>query len=337
MKKAVLIIAAIELAGYALFATAAPMWEFDFLSNWGLKAKVFALHGGIDWEFLQHAWYRNTHPDYPPLVPLAFDAFALMRGGWDDRWIGLFYPLIALAMTWFTFRIAREEVGELRAAIVAVILCPLFASPWPGLADGWMAAFAFAAMLLLRRGDTTLAAVFLGLAAMTKNEGLTLIVAAACALLATKRARDIVRLWPAIVLAAPWLILRAVHHIPGDLTSGSVWSRVAERIAHPDILLTAFRGAAVGKPMMWLGIIAGIVIGGRRQRFLLVGAGVQLLFYFAAYLASPHDLNWHVRWSWERLVSHVAPLFAYAVLIELMAKVPSEVEAPAERVANDLA
>jgi len=315
---AILCVAGIELLGYALFATAAPMWEFDFLTNWGLKAKVFALHGGIDWQFLQSAWYRNTHPDYPPLVPLMFDAFALVRGGWDDRWIGLFYPAIAFAATLFTFRIARREVDDVRAAIIAVILCPLFASPWPGLADAWLIAFAFIGLLLIRGNDVLLGATFLGLGAMTKNEGLTFIIAAACALLVARRAKDIARLWPAVVLALPWLILRAVHHIHGDLTSGSVIARIGEHLAHPALMIDAFRGAPLGKPLMWLGIIAGAFLAARAQRFLFTAAGVQLAFYVGAYFATPHDVQWHVRWSWERLVSHVTPLLAYAVLIELL-------------------
>jgi hypothetical protein len=315
---AILAIAAIELAGYTLFATIAPMWEFDFLTNWGLKAKLFYLHGGIDWPFLQHAWYRNIHPDYPPLMPLAFDAFAFVRGGWDDRWIGLFYPAIALAATLFTFQIARGEVDDIRAAIIAVIMCPLLASPRPGLADGWLAVFAFVALLLIRRGNLTPGAIFLGLGAMTKNEGLTFILAAAIALVVARRAKDVVRLWPAVVLALPWMVLCRIHGVHGDLTSGSVIARVAQHIAHPAGLIEAFRGAPIGKPLMWTGILVGVVIAIRAQRFLLTAAVVQLACYFGAYLATPHDLQWHVFWSWERLVSHVTPLLVYAVLIELM-------------------
>lgn len=321
MKRAIIsivvLIGAIELAGYALFATAAPMWEFDFLTNWGLKAKMFALHGGIDWEFLRQSWYRNTHPDYPPLVPLMFDAFAALRGGWDDRWIGIFYPLLALAASLFAFRMARKEIGDIGAAALALILFPLFASPWPGLADGWLTAFAFIGLLLIRRGNITPGALFLGLGALTKNEGLTFIIAAAIALIATRRTRDIARLWPAVVLALPWPILCALHGVHGDLTSGSVLQRVAAHLSHPATMLDAFRGAPVGKPLLWLGIIAGLLLSRFGQRFLVLAAGIQLLFYAGAYFVTPHDVVWHVRWSWERLVTHVTPLLAYAALIEL--------------------
>src|SRR6202049_3929386 len=58
-----LVLLEIPLLGYALFATAGPFWEFDYLSDWGLKARVFCVARGIDWQFLEQATYRATHPD----------------------------------------------------------------------------------------------------------------------------------------------------------------------------------------------------------------------------------------------------------------------------------
>ncbi|HEV2719873.1 MAG TPA: hypothetical protein VG323_07615, partial [Thermoanaerobaculia bacterium] len=63
----------LTLAGYAKLATAAAPAEFDFLGEWGLKARVFFVARGFDWEFLEHALNRLVHPDYPPLVPLTLD------------------------------------------------------------------------------------------------------------------------------------------------------------------------------------------------------------------------------------------------------------------------
>jgi hypothetical protein len=123
--------------------------------------------------------------------------------------------------------------------------------------------------------------------------------------------------------------------VHGDLTSGSVFERIGAHVAHPMTIIDAFRGAPIGKPLLWIGIIAGLFFAQRTQRFLLTAAAIQLACYFVAYLATPHDVQWHVRWSWERLVSHVTPLLAYAVLVAVF--VPSEVEAPSNRAANDCA
>ena len=86
------------VVGYALFATIAPPVEIDFIANWGLKARIFSLHGGIDWDFLQNAWYRWDHPDYPPLLPLTFDWMTLFAREWSPQWLGILYPALGLAL-----------------------------------------------------------------------------------------------------------------------------------------------------------------------------------------------------------------------------------------------
>ena len=64
---------------YALYATLAPLWEWDFWAIWGLKARTFLEIGGIDWRFLESRWNTFAHPDYPLLVPLNYDFVALRR------------------------------------------------------------------------------------------------------------------------------------------------------------------------------------------------------------------------------------------------------------------
>ena len=162
----------------------------------------------------------------------------------------------------------------------------------------------------------------LGLGAFTKNEGLTLIVAVAIALASTRRWRDIVRLWPAIVMPAPWLVMRSLHRLPTDITSGNVIARILQHLSDPG-LLSALALYPLGKRLFWLGILIGIALTFRRliarERFLLAALGFQFLFYIAAYLATPHDVQWHVRWSWERLVSHLTPALTVLLLLNLAA------------------
>src|SRR4029079_8755775 len=58
---------------FAIYATMVAVWEWDFWAIWGLKARVFLEHGGIDWRFLESRWNLFVHPDYPLLVPFAYD------------------------------------------------------------------------------------------------------------------------------------------------------------------------------------------------------------------------------------------------------------------------
>lgn len=320
-------ITAILVLGYLLLATAAPIWEFDFIGDWGLKARIFALARGIDWGFLQDHLHHDVHADYPPLLPLAFDAFAVVRGGWNDATIGLLSVALAVALLLVVNGMAREETESPRtAAFITLALVPFACSPWIGLAEGALVAFVTAGVLLIRRGSLTPGAVMLGLAASTKNEGLTFILAVAVALAADKRPRDIVRLWPAVAIPLPWLILRRIYGLHTDITQGDVLARVVAHLRDPGPLFIALLRYPLGKPFFWLALGIGLVVVIRpllkEERFVLVALVLQFLFYLGAYFATPHDVDWHVHWSWERLISHLSPLLTYLVLARLLTKRP---------------
>ena len=169
----------------------------------------------------------------------------------------------------------------------------------------------------------------LGLAAFTKNEGLTLIVAVAIALAATRRWRDLGRLWPAIVIPTPWLVMRSAHHLSTDITAGNVVSRIIEHALDRDFLLTLI-SYPVGKRLFWAGIIAGVALSIRRllkeDRFMMIAIILQFGFYILAYLATPHDIGWHIRWSWERLIAHLTPSLTFVVLVALLSPVDNHAQ-----------
>src|SRR5512140_1487501 len=62
------LLTAFTIVCYGLYATLAPLWEWDFWAIWGLKARTFLEIGGIDWRFLESRWNAFAHPDYPLLV-----------------------------------------------------------------------------------------------------------------------------------------------------------------------------------------------------------------------------------------------------------------------------
>jgi hypothetical protein len=322
----------LELIGYTLFATIAPLWEFDFLADWGLKGRVYALAQGIDWSFLQHAWYRATHADYPPLLPLSFDLVAIVNGGWDDRWIGLLYPAFALAGAAIAYGAAREEVGGRWAAAIAVIVFPLCATPWIGLADGPFAVTVLGAIVLLRRGNVAMGAVLAGCAALMKNEGYALIVGLAIGLLITRK--KVWQLWPAVLIALPWPILRHLHGVEGDLAQGPVLARVLARLRDPLPLLQALLTNTPHRWLLWAGILLGILLVARRELFAFTVIATQWVAYIAVYFATPHDLQWHIRWSWERLVTHVWPALVLVLLVGLAKGNAGPEEAGVENIAR---
>lgn len=322
----------ITLLGFTLFATIAPVSEWDFWAIWGLKARVFFEHGGsIDWHFLESPWNAFAHPDYPVLLPFNYDFAAVLAGTWSDRWLGFLIAAYAIAVVLIVRDLAAQETAPLYAALVGSVATTLAASRFVGLADGPLVAFGAAAVLFFRRallfddaGAWRHAAILLGLAANVKNEGLALAVAVAIAF-GILRPKALARLWPAAVIAAPWLVLRAAHSLPTDIVGGSVLSRVIARLPHI-FAMFGFLLIRLAEPWFWIAVVAGILVAPsfsrRREAFVVLVSVLLVLFYVGSYLATPHNPAWHIITSWSRLTSHIALPITYAVLMMLADSFP---------------
>jgi hypothetical protein len=321
-------------AALACYATIAALWEWDFWAIWGLKARVFLEAGGIDWRFLESRWNAFCHPDYPLLVPFAYDFAALIGGGWSDRWLGLFFVAWALALILVVRDLAALETTPAKAALITVALSFLAVSRYIGLAEGALIAFIGAGVLFVRRAiltDDDVAwrhgAILLGLAACTKNEGLAMLasVAIAVAIIDIKNLR---RLWPAAAIALPWLLLRALHDLPTDVVSGSLASRFAARIAQAGQIFKLLI-EDLHAPWLWAAILLGLLlIPRRREGFVLLATLFQIAFYVAAYFVTPHDPAWHIGTSWPRLTMQIAAPIAFAVMIECAGHAEARSEQP---------
>jgi hypothetical protein len=316
------------LAGYARFATMAPTPEYDFIGIWGVKAKEFFFARGVDWSWLGNPFNQFAHVDYPLLVPLTFDLQLLVSGGWPDRWLGAMNAAFGAATLLVLIGCLDEEIDRPWFRALATIgLAWTALSPWIGLAEGAIVAYGTAGLLYIRRGDVERGAVFLGLAACSKNEGLTLIAAVAIAM----ASRKVWRLWPAAAIAAPWLILRALYGLQTDLTAGAMLPRVVEHLSDPMPMLRAMFTYSLGKPLFWSGIFLALLVGVRRlrrERFLAVAIAVQLAFFIGAYIVTPHDITWHVRWSWERIVTQLAAGIGFLAVTVLAPRPPLDESSP---------
>jgi hypothetical protein len=311
---------------YVNFATIAAVWEWDFWAIWGLKARVFFEAGTIDWRFLASRWNEFAHADYPLLLPLNYAYGALLGGGWSDRWLGLFSAAFGIALLLIVRGLAALETRPIFAAAIAFAVSIFALTHSVGMAEAPLVAFAAAGLLFVRRavsfGDDAAmrhGALLLGLAAVTKNEGIALLVAVAIALAVTKRSL-IVRLWPALAIVSPWLILRAFHHLSTDLARGSFVQRAFERLG--DVVpIVAMLLQHLAQPLTWLTILLGIMVVPReeraRERFVFVAFAVQLVFYVAVYFGTPNGVEWHIATSWQRLTLQLAPPVLYVVMVML--------------------
>jgi len=320
----------LTLAGYTLFATLAPLWEWDFWAIWGLKARAFLEVRTIDWRFLERPWNSFVHPDYPLLVPLNYDFAALLGGGWSDRWLVSFCVAWAVALLLVARELARRETTPLAASIVTFALASLAASDFIGLAEGALIAFGGAGVLFVRRAilfDDDVAwrhaAICLGFATCCKNEGLALLVVVIVATAITAKPRNrVTRLWPAVAIAAPWLILRGIHTLPTDIVAGSAASRIGLRLPHAAGIFAAL-AVHLFQPLFWIGIVVAVIVipaaARKREAFVLLVTAAQLAIYVVAYFATPNDPQWHIITSWSRLTAQISVPVAFAMIVRCAA------------------
>jgi hypothetical protein len=292
--------------------------DYDYISQWGLKAKEFFLARGINWTYLQATLNPNVHSDYPPLVPLVYDVQAILAGAWPDRWIGMMNVAYGCAALLIVRGFLAEELDQLASAACTFVLMPILFSPYIGLAEGPLVAYTTAAILFIRRGvrsfskaDVLMGAIYLGCAASCKLEGLMLIPMIVIAMLAARAMRLLPQLWPAVLIPVPWMILRRVHGFETDHLKGGIIERLMERLQDPAPIFAALLKYPAGRPLFWIAIAVACLAGVRyvvtAERFLAVTAALQPLIYFTVYFISPHEMEWLVRWSWGRVLRQAMP------------------------------
>ena len=133
-----------------------------------------------------------------------------------------------------------------------------------GLAEGALVAFATAGILMLRRGQLLHAALLLGFAASTKQEGGMLLIATVIALLLTRRWRDAVRLWPAFVIVMPWWMTTLVMGLKSDLAVPGALPRVVVHLSQGGEIVGLLATFAAD-PVLWILVIIAMSFAFRRD------------------------------------------------------------------------
>jgi len=192
----------------------------DLIYFWGPKGQRFYLAEKIDVAFLAFPHIKLMHPDYPPLMPLVY-AFASSVAHGFSWWGALVAMLLLLLATALAFRgLAREALGDERAAAYATLLTAVLAygyarSMVAGAAEPMLLLFETIAVaaLTFRDDGEVIAAIALAGAAWTKIEGAAFVVIVVVAYLLTRRrvSRAIAMALPSVILVGAWLLFAMKH------------------------------------------------------------------------------------------------------------------------------
>jgi hypothetical protein len=352
------------LAGVALLglvgiysAGVMPLSEFDAWQLWTRKAIMLFYEPHLPVQlFTSRLAYANVQPDYPLLLPM-LEAVQFRAGGRPDTqeahattWI-LFVGAV-WALAYLASRVSRPFVWAGVSAGVAFLFSSQAIS---GYADVPVAAFlglgTLATGLWLERGrrsDLALAAIMLGGAAATKNEGVVgaaIVFAVAVVVAAVERRRAVALatagagVLTALAAILPWRLWMTAHDVRGTLSLGDGLSPsyLADHFDRVWPSVEALTSQLVGLPAARVVVALGIAIAIVRLRSLPRLAwfylGVGVLYYLSlvwAYWISPLGLQFHIQTSVSRVVLGVV-LLAVAATVHLGWRTD---EAPSARAAT---
>jgi hypothetical protein len=331
----------------ALFVTAFsgvvesnPQGGWDAFSIWNLRAR-FLLHTAT-WKFAVTPFPVGAHMEYPLLLS------SVVARGWT--YAGSPLPTVPIAIAFLfavglvmllvsTLALARGASAGLLAGLV-LLASPAFMTQAPSeYADVPLAFFFLAALALIARGGgsarwLSLAGVFMGFAAWTKNEGALLVIALAAALFvsawrsagwrsATRQAGIfllgalpglLLVLWFKLALAPPDPLAGQITVSLGQkLFNGGRWLKVAGgffKQAWEVYLL----------PLALLAVTCGLLrLRPRQERSVVPSLAVLLVLagYFAIFLVTKDDLDWLFATALDRLYMHMWPALLLAVFLLL--------------------
>jgi hypothetical protein len=313
-----------------------PLWSWDHLAMWGVKARKLAA-GGLDLGFLADGRGHPARPDHPLGLPALWTLFAFVRVP-DATLFKLTHVLFGAALA-LCFHGAARGLGASRLAanILTAFLClsPLYAdSEGLGLAEMPLALWSCAAIAGTVRGDSfrkdgPAVGIVLGFLPWLKQEGwpLALVLLAAVALWAARRGDLGAGPRPFAWVAVPALGMSAaalayqrfvLPEDPGFIAGGGR-ERAVQRLGElPEFLRLAAGELSVAD---WLGfwfllpVLTGAAIALRRRAAATLAAVVwiQTFLYLAICYISRSPAGDQLRAAFFRTCSVLVPLGLLAV------------------------
>jgi len=214
----VLLLAVVLCLRAARLLAVKPLLEFDGWAIWATRARALYEYGHP----VAPVFTDPTYPalQYPLLLPSLEAVDFRFLGHFDGTLVHLQLAGLALAFVGGAWTLLRERVQPLllAAVLLAIVAAPTFFNQLQtNYADIPLAMFVALGVASLTTRQLPLAALFLGAAALTKNEGELFALAALVAAAAVTPRRQLRPLgWCALAVVAidlPWRIWVQAHHL----------------------------------------------------------------------------------------------------------------------------
>lgn len=336
-------LAAVVLSGliYINLTQTRPQGTYDAWSIWNRAAR-FIYRDPENWSATASPQlYWAAHPDYPLLIPMN------VAWGWDI--VGTEsqrIPQVQSALfTFASIGLMFTSIGMLRtmgqASLASIILMStpvLLEAGYPQIADIPLSFFILASCVLMYMYFRYESPVLLvlsgfaaGLAAWTKNEGLLFVMTSFTGLLVVARGnfrRTLVTYLAGLAIPmAVVLYFKLAIAPPNDMlsmgeaslvdrfTEGSRFWLVGQALFKELWNYAGWPGGIVLQLAGYAFLVRLDIPAGARRGSLVVAVIVlaQILGYCIIYVLTPHDLAWHLNFSFARLIFHIYPaaIFLY--------------------------
>jgi len=326
---------------------------WDSWQTWFFKARAFYLDSGVSSVFFKEPL---VHPDYPLLIPLSASWIYLCVGEANEQMARVIYPLQFVSLLGIFYHLVKKATSSSNAIFFTALLSltpvvMLHSAGFPGrvpgfanrdfvgyadlaLATYFMAAcgFLFAYLSHGRKNHLFLAALFLGIGAWTKDEGLAFALFASIVVVFTyvfsgkrPQLKDIlIFLGTVALIAAPWLLYKLFLGIPGEYEGHTNLAEMWRNMGRlPHILISferyMFELTSVSN-FTWYAYFLTTLLSLPalfRRPFIHIHALIlaQFSIYVFIYVVTFLDLGFHLATSIDRVVLHLIPMAMFMAAV----------------------
>jgi hypothetical protein len=328
----------VYLSTYLSIARSNVHGQWDAWAMWNSRARFF-YKGGDYWIDAFSPLLSWSNPDYPLLVPASVARAWTFMGA--ESWIapagfGLAMSLSLVFSVTLCVVMLRDRLNGYAAGLVLLGSTTFVQLSTAQCADVPLGCLVASTLILLALWDggggradiglLALAGMAAGLCAWTKNEGLIFVLAIIGARVATglwQRQplwRECRAFFAGLLPIAVVVAAFKLHYAPSSLLLTSIEpGTISERLLDPEHwlrvaglfvrVLTAFEG---GWPFVLLAVlvVSGFAIEVGMKRSVVAGVLALLVLcssYFAIFLITPYEVDWHIDVALERLLTQVWP------------------------------
>ncbi len=329
LRTAPLVLAVLVLV---LIALGSPSDGWDPRSIWLFHAKRIYLEGTLYAQLDDYAPW--SHNDYPALVPLLMACAAGLAGHWNELLPKAVAPLLLLpALLLIAPSFRSRWCGVLFAVLLLRLARDMLIN---GYMDPLVAVYAVAAVATAMRhrrsgkhGGTRELVAFTLLVAvlsMLKNEGAVLAALLTAVMLGEGVLRERRLGWhillAAVVALLPllaWKLAVGQAGVGNDLAGSDMKAQLLARLGSEGSTLPIVGRLLldVWVPLLVLAVLWRPALGVPTASVAVLAALAYATLLFLVYLGTPHDLDWHLRSSVDRVRMPVTLLLGFAVLLAL--------------------